>query len=50
MRTYLYRLEIGKARGVLRVDAKTAEVAGALAKLLAERRSGGQAYFVWALN
>lgn len=50
MKTYLYRFEIGSSRGTLRVDAKTTIVANAIAKLKVERRSGGQVYFIWALN
>ncbi len=50
MRTFLYRYEIGSKRGILRIDAKTALVAGAWAKLKVERESGGLHYFIWAIN
>ena len=50
MRTFLFRYEIGKLRGVARVDAKSASVAKTWATLLVLRKSGGAPFMLFAIN
>lgn len=50
MRTFLFRYEIGKQKGVARVDAKDPKVAKTWATLLVLRKSQGMPFLIWHIN